>query len=146
MAVRYLIADPHDRALFDHVADEVFDRPIAPGHLDEFLADSRHHVALAVDAGWIVGFASAVHYLHPDKPPELWINELGVASSHRRRGIAGALMECMFSHGRSLGFAEAWVLSEDGDEAAHAFYRSLAHGADAAPSGAVMHSFSLVRD
>ena len=31
-----------------------------------------------MDEEQIVGFASAVHYVHPDKPPELWINEMGV--------------------------------------------------------------------
>ena len=56
----------------------------------EFLADSRHHLAVAVDEGRVVGMASAVHYVHPDKPPELWINEVGVAPTHRGLGIGRA--------------------------------------------------------
>jgi hypothetical protein len=34
---------------------------------------------MATAGDTVVGFASAVHYVHPDKAPELWINEVGVA-------------------------------------------------------------------
>jgi len=34
----------------------------------------------------------AVIHLHPDKPPELYVDELGTASSHLRLGIGRRLM------------------------------------------------------
>jgi len=40
--------------------------------------DPRHHLVVAVEHV-VVGFCSAVDYIQPDKPPELWINEVGVA-------------------------------------------------------------------
>ena len=41
---------------------------------------------------------SAVHYVHPDKlRPELWINEVGVAASHRRRGLGTRLLLAVFA-------------------------------------------------
>ena len=53
----------------------------------------RVHVDVpALDAGVIVGFASGVHYVHPDKPAELWINEVGVAPTHQRQGIGRRLI------------------------------------------------------
>jgi Acetyltransferase (GNAT) family len=54
----------------------------------EFLADARHHLIMALNSGTVVGFVSAVHYLHPDKaPPEFWINKVGVAPTHQGQGI-----------------------------------------------------------
>jgi hypothetical protein len=44
----------------------------------------RSETVVARDASVVVGFASGVHYVHPDKSPELWINEVGVARSHCR--------------------------------------------------------------
>ena len=47
-----------------------------------------------------MGFASGVHYVHPDKPAELWINEVGVAPSHQRRGLGKRLLQAIFARGR----------------------------------------------
>ena len=68
---------PADTALLDNVASGVFDNAIDQRWTAEFLADPRHHMAVAIDDGQVVGMASAVHYVHPDKPPELWVNEVG---------------------------------------------------------------------
>ena len=80
-----------DEALLARVAPGVFDEPIDSRRSARFLEDPRHHIAVAVDDGLIVGFATALHYINPDKPPELWINEVGVAASHRRRGCGKKL-------------------------------------------------------
>ena len=79
-----------------HVAPGVFDRPVNPEWAARFLRDTRHHLAVALQDGWVVGFASAVHYDHPDKPAELWINEVGVAPSHRGRGAGKAVLRELF--------------------------------------------------
>jgi len=125
------------------VAGDVFDYPVQPELAAEFLGDPRHHIAVAVDGGRVVAFASAVHYVHPDKPPELWINELGVAPTHHRRGLASRVMRALFDVGRSLGCSEAWVLAERSNEAAVRLYASLG-GADP-PDDAVMFTFDLDR-
>src|SRR5713226_10560378 len=91
--------------------------------LVEFLSDPRHHIAVAIDDGVVVGFASAVLYVHPDKPrPELWINEVGVAETHHRRGIAGKLLNALLDVGRDADCVEAWVLTDRSNEAAMALY------------------------
>lgn len=104
---------------------DVFDHAPRSTAVSEFLADPRHHVAVALDEGRVVGFASGVHYVHPDKDPELWIAEVGVAESHRRRGIARALVAKLLEHGRALGCAEAWVLTNQDNEPARALYLGL---------------------
>ena len=113
-----------DAPLLKRVAPDVFDGPILPHLLREFVEDPRHHMAVAVVDGTVVGFASAVHYLHPDKPPELWVNEIGVSAPFRRQGVGKRLLDALFAHGASLGCREAWVLTERSNPAAVALYRS----------------------
>lgn len=48
----------------------VFDDPIIAKATSAFLADPRHHLVVAIASGTVVGFASAVHYVHPDKEQE----------------------------------------------------------------------------
>jgi len=88
------------------------------------LHDPRHHLAVAIDAGIVVGFASAVHYVHPDKNPELWINEIGVAPTHRKQGVAAKLLQVLFKVGQDAGCAEAWVLTDRSNSAAMRLYAS----------------------
>jgi ribosomal protein S18 acetylase RimI-like enzyme len=135
-----------DEAVLANVADEVFDNPIDPEMTAEFLSDPRHHIAVAVDDGLVVGFASGVHYVHPDKRPELWINEVGVAPTHHRQGLAKAVMNALLEVGRAKGCGEAWVLTDTGNTAARALYASLGgtEGADDGPSDQTLgYSFEL---
>ncbi len=103
MTLEYRILRAGDAAVLDRVADDVFDGQVQPALAREFLGDERHHLAVAIDDGIVVGFASGVHYVHPDKPAELWINEVGVAPTHLRRGLAQALLRMLFDAGRALG-------------------------------------------
>jgi len=128
-----------DTALFDRVAEDVFDNPVDRDLAAEFLSDPRHHISAALDGGLMVGFASAVHYVHPDKPVELWINEVGVAPSHQRRGIGRRLVELLLERGRELGCREAWVLTEHANAAARELYRA----SGGTESDTVMATFKL---
>lgn len=116
---------PDDAPVFDRVAPGVFDNPIDPRRAAEFVADPRHHMAAALMDEQVVGMASAVHYVHPDKPPELWVNEVGVAPSHQRQGIARQLLQALFAHGRSLGCSEAWLGTEEDNLAARRLYAAV---------------------
>ena len=49
----------------------------------EFLPILDITIGVALDAGRVNGFAWGVHYVHLDKPVELWINEDGMASAER---------------------------------------------------------------
>jgi aminoglycoside 6'-N-acetyltransferase I len=39
-----------------------------------------------VQDGLVVGMASAFEYFHPGKPPQMFVNEVGVTPAHQRRG------------------------------------------------------------
>ncbi|HSU14149.1 GNAT family N-acetyltransferase [Longimicrobium sp.] len=137
------VLGPGDAAVLENKAPEVFDHAIDPRWCAQFFADPRHHLAVAIDDGTVVGMVSAVHYVHPDKAPELWINEVGVASTHRRMGVAKRLLDAMLAHGRALGCGEAWVLTDAGNAAAMRLY-AAAGGTEQVPQP-VMFSFRLNR-
>ena len=122
IAVRVLGRD--EAPVLDNVVDGVFDYPVDPRWCAEFFADRRHHLAVALDGELVVGIASGVHYVHPDKPPDLCINEVGVAPTHEGRGLGRRLVAALVAHGASLGCAEAWVLTSPTNEAAKRMYRA----------------------
>ena len=131
-----------DEPVLANVAPDVFDDPIDGQAATEFLSDPRHHLAVAIDNGVVVGFASAVRYVHPDKPrPELWINEVGVAPTHHRRGIGRRLLDALLDIGRGADCAEAWVLTDRSNHAAMRLYASV--GGQEAPDNQVMFTFFL---
>jgi ribosomal protein S18 acetylase RimI-like enzyme len=147
MAVQVRVLGPNDEHVLRNVAADVFDGPIDPRLTREFLHDPRHHIAVAVDEGVVVGFASAVHYVHPDKAPQLWINEVAVAPPHQRRGLGQAMLRVLFAVGRRHRCTVAWVLTDRTNVAAMALYSSVGgrEGADdGGPSDATLgYSFDL---
>ncbi|NNF27803.1 MAG: GNAT family N-acetyltransferase [Gemmatimonadetes bacterium] len=130
---------PDDASVLTEVAEGVFDHEIDRGLLHEFLSDPRHHLAVAVTDGRVTGMASAVHYVHPDKPPELWINEVGVADSARGRGLGRRLVQALLDHARAIGCQAAWVLTEHENAAACALYA----GRGGRPESTVLYSWRL---
>lgn len=131
-----------EAAVLDRVAPDVFDHDVHPRWTAAFFADGRHHIAAAMDDGLVVGFASGVHYLHPDKPPELFVNEVGVAPTHQGRGLARRLMETLLDHGRALGCVQAWVGTEQSNAAANHLYASVG----GVPEEFVLYAFDLKRE
>ena len=140
------VLGPGDEAVLAQVEEEVFDNPIHAELAAEFLGDPRHHIAVAVKNGVVVGFASGVHYVHPDKPAQLWVNEVGVAPRLQRRGIGKRVMAALLEVGRALGCSEAWVLTDRSNAAARALYLSVggSDGADEQENAdTVGYSFDL---
>lgn len=142
MAIAIKILSQDDTSMLNNIYPDVFDDPIDIARTREFLADPRHHLAVAIEDNLVVGFVSAVHYVHPDKPrPELWINEVSVAETHRRQGLGKCLLLAMFEVAREFGCIDAWVLSDRENTAAMNLYSAV--GNAAAPSGCVMFEFRL---
>lgn len=132
---------PADADLLTRVADGVFDRPVDPDLTADFLDDPCHHLAVAIDDRRIVAMASAVDYIHPDKPPQLFINEIAVAPTHRRQGLATALLNALLAVGLERDCTEAWVLTERHNHAAMQLYKAA--GGNIAPQEQTMFTFSL---
>jgi|GEM_PF-171412 len=139
MSIQIELLGPDDSDVLQRVLPDVFDDPVQPDLVREFLADVRHHLLVALEDGWVVGMISAVDYLHPDKAPQLWINEVGVAPSHQRRGIGKQLLRAMLEHGRARGCTEAWLGTEESNVAANRLYQS----AGIAPEPFLLYAFPL---
>jgi ribosomal protein S18 acetylase RimI-like enzyme len=109
--------------IFENVLPGVFDDPLDSRMLKEFLSNPHHHIVVACVDSAVVGFASAVHYLHPDKThPEMWLNEIGVASAYRGQGIGTLLLKKIFVISRRVGCVEAWTLTDLDNEVAQNLY------------------------
>ncbi len=133
---------PTNSHILNNVAENVFDDPIVESSAQEFLNDPRHRLVVALDNEVVVGFVSAVIYVHPDKPaPEMWINEIGVAPTHQRHGIGKALMQAILEEAKQSSCSEAWVLTDRANLPAMAMYKS-AGGEESLPDS-TMFTFKL---
>lgn len=141
MTVDIRLLGPADAEVLQQVAPGVFDGPVDLRWSGEFLADPRYHLAVAIEDGQVVGMASGVHYVHPDKPPELWVNEVGVAPTHQGRGLGRQVLTTLLKHGCSLGCREAWVLTDAANKPARRLY-AAAGGVET--EATVLVSFGLV--
>ena len=108
----------------DNVASEVFDNPINPDFLSDFINDPRHVMFLAKDGATVVGMASGVEYFHPDKPSQLWVNEIGVAESHRNQGIGRRLLAALVNFAKSNRSSYVWLGTEVSNYAAQKCFGS----------------------
>ena len=140
MTVEIRIVQPGDEALFARIADEVFDNPIDPAVLSQYLATPGHHLVIAIADGQIVGQVSAAVHRHPDRRPvELYVDEVGVSPAYQRRKIATAMLEQMFALARDLGCIEVWLATEPDNEPARALYAPMAQPVE----DVVMYVFKL---
>jgi ribosomal protein S18 acetylase RimI-like enzyme len=111
------------------LAADVFDDPAAARATERFLGpvgrpDPRNILVLVWLNGLVVGFASGTVLDHPDKPPNLLVQELGVNAGARRRGIGRALMAAMRAEGRLRGCRSTWVLTTADNAPARATFAS----------------------
>jgi ribosomal protein S18 acetylase RimI-like enzyme len=126
MTIDIHVLGPQDAAMLDGVDDDVFDHAVQPELLREFLANPSNVIVVArVEGdGQVIGMASGLTYVHPDKPLWLFINEVGVSSRFHGQGIGKRLMQRLLDWGRERGCAEAWVATEVGNTAARRLYES----------------------
>lgn len=134
------LATPADQALFEGIAPDVFDNAIRQEQLLENLHDARHHLAIAISGGLIIGMAVGIHYTQPDKDHQFFVDELGVSPAYQRRGVGRGLLQLLLSHAKSLGCLEAWVSTEEDNIPARALYSSVSGSQE---SRAVIYTFPL---
>jgi aminoglycoside 3-N-acetyltransferase I len=90
------------------------------------LEDERCIYIAAFHGGEAVGFVLAYELLrrHGD-PSVLFVYEIGVDEAHRRRGIGTALMEELARVAAARSIRTGFVLTEESNAPAMAFYASL---------------------
>ena len=128
-------------SLLENVDEDVFDHPVNPTLLNEYLSNPSNALVVATIEGQVIGMATGITYVHPDKPRSLFVNEVGVSGRHHRRGIGKQLVSAILKWGKSRGCAEAWVATEVSNAAARSLYRSTGGIEDA--EHAVVYTYSL---
>jgi aminoglycoside 3-N-acetyltransferase I len=95
-----------------------------PGDPETLLADPRTLMLVAFDAERPVGLVLA-HELprRHGVPAKLFVYEVDVSESHRRRGIASALLAKLAELARGRGIPAGFVLTEPDNGPANALYR-----------------------
>jgi ribosomal protein S18 acetylase RimI-like enzyme len=114
-----------DLALLHSVPPGLFDAPVDPEQAEAFLADPMNLMFLAFVDETAVAMTSATVLRHPDKAPQLFINEVATRPEYRGRGIAKALCRRAIMTARSLGCQSIWLGTEADNTEARALYRSL---------------------
>ncbi len=123
--ITFKVLGVDDGPVLTRVRDGVFDYPIIPDQAAAFLASDLHNMVVALDEDQIIGIASAVTMLHPDKKPMVFINEVGVHDDYLRRGIGKRLAEMLIEAVNPAGDLDVWLATENDNMAARALYRSL---------------------
>lgn len=121
-AIRHIT--PANTHLLDRVAADVFDEEMQPDRLAAFLADANHALFVAVEAGVVIGQIRGNVHLQPDRASDLYIDNLGTAPGHQRRGIASGMIRALIAWGRERGCTYVWVATETDNEGGIAFYES----------------------
>jgi ribosomal protein S18 acetylase RimI-like enzyme len=111
--------------LLNTVATDVFDAPINAAHLAAYLNEPGHALFVATDADTVVGQARGMIHHSPDEAPVLYIDNLGVAPSHQRRGIATRLVGSLREWAKEKGATTVWVATETDNDQAKGFYAAL---------------------
>ena len=111
--------------LLAKVADDVFDEEITPDRLGPFLAAAGHVMFVAVEDDQVVGQIRGMVHVQPDRASDLYIDNLGVAPSHKRRGIGRQLIAALVGWGEARGCTYAWLATETDNEEAICFYETL---------------------
>jgi len=117
---------PGQGSLLDDVADGVFNDPLDPRLLEAYLRAPSNLLVVAREAGRVIGQAKAAIHLHPDKPADLYLDELVVAPTHQRRGIARCLLLEVERWARERGCADVWLATAADNHAARSLYGSFA--------------------
>ncbi len=116
--------------LLARIADDVFDEAIQHDLLAAYVSDPRHAMMIAEEDGLVIGQIRGNIHMQPDRAPDLYIDNLGTAPSHQRRGIATDLMKAMLAWGEAQGCTYAWVATETDNAQANGFYAAqrFTHG------------------
>lgn len=119
------ILTPEDCDALCAVPPGLFDFAVLPDQARAFLADPGHLLVAAFDGDLMVAFASGTALLHPDKPPCLFVNEVGTRDSHLRRGYASAVTQALITEARARGLQGVWLGTEPDNGPALGLYRKL---------------------
>lgn len=125
MTIEIIQLDEGNMDILNNYDEDIFDEKIDTLRLAALLKEQNSILLVAVNEGTVIGQVLAVIHRHPDKPTELYIDDLGVSEKFQRHGIATRMLEKLFIIGVERGCEEVWVATEPENEPAIKFYDSL---------------------
>lgn len=132
-----------DLSEIERAGNQLFDHKIKNNRAVEFFNDPRHHLVLACHDDEAIGMASGFHYVHPDKDPVLFVNEVAVIEAYQNQGIGRKLVKLLCEHGKQIGCNEAWVGTEESNYSARNTY--LAAGGIPDDEPFILFEFNLLK-
>lgn len=133
------ILGPGDEAVLRRAVELADEGPLTLARAKAHLADLDLVGIAAIEQGAVVGFLYA-HVLRRFEATSLFIYSVDVVESHRRRGVARAMIEALRSVGRTGRWDEMFVLTNASNPGAMALYAS-AGGISPPPGDVVMFDF-----
>lgn len=119
--------DNSNAHLLGRVAPGTFDHAIDPDRLKRYLSSPGNWMCVALREGLVVGMCMSVIHDHPDKPTELFLDEIGTGDDWRRQGVARLLMQMVFDRADAEGIEEIWLGTEPDNHAANGLYQGYKH-------------------
>jgi len=115
--------EPGDKAVLPQLSAWVGRPPLDRDGAARFLANDRNHLLVAFEDDEPIGvlLAHELDRRHGDER-KMFLYEIDVREDRRRRGIGRALMERFAELCRECGYPKAWVLTDDENPTAVAFY------------------------
>jgi aminoglycoside 3-N-acetyltransferase I len=113
-----------EAARFEYADAEPKYEPLSDADAASFLAEARNYLDVAFDdrpVGMLLAYE--LDRRHGARRM-LFIYELGVDAQYRRRRIGRALLRRAGAHARARGIAHGFLITDEGNEAALALYRS----------------------
>ena len=141
MSIRFRSGTNEDIPAMIKAGDTLFDFPIKEKRALEFIEDPRHHIELAYSNENLVGFASCFIYVHPDKDPIMFINEVSVLKEFRNQGISAHLVSRLNELAKDLNCKESWLATEVDNLPARKSYQNA--GGKEEDEKAVVYVFDL---
>ena len=125
MTIEIIQLGENNMDILNNYDEDIFDERIDSRRLAAMLKEQNNILLVAINESVVIGQVLAVIHRHPDKPTELYIDDLGVSETFRRRGIATRLLEQLYIIGVERGCEEIWVATEPDNEPAIKFYNSM---------------------
>ena len=113
---------PANAHLLEKVAPGTFDHAIDPALLERYLANPANWMCVATKDDLVVSMCMCVIHYHPDKPTELFLDEIGTGDAWRRQGAAQLLIKKVFDRADAEGIEEIWLGTEPDNLPARALY------------------------
>ncbi|MEM1288997.1 MAG: GNAT family N-acetyltransferase [Pseudomonadota bacterium] len=116
---------PELAAAFPPCAGQVFDDDPSSQHLEKLALMPGHALFVARNRGLVVGQLLAMTQFQADRPPQLYIDNLGVAPDFKRKGIARSLFDAAMAWGKDNGCDGVWLATDVGNAEARGFYNAF---------------------